>query len=96
MYEQARQQGQEWPGGSPFGDAAGGGGGAWNINMGGGPGGYRTMTEEEMQELFGNQDPFSDFFNTFFGGGGARESGRGRAGRANRSQKGRDIEHPSS
>ena len=93
MYEQAREQGQEWPGGSPFGDAAGGGG-AWNINMGGGPGGYRTMTEEEMQELFGNQDPFSDFFNTFFGGGGAREAGRGRAGRANRSQKGRDIEHP--
>ncbi len=43
----------------------------------GGPGGYRTMTEEEMQDLFGNQDPFSDFFNTFFGGGGAgaREGG---------------------
>jgi curved DNA-binding protein len=92
MYEQARQQGQDWPPGSPFGDAAGGG--AWNINMGSGPGGYRTMTEEEMQELFGNQDPFSDFFNTFFGGGGAREAGRGRAGRANRNQKGRDIEHP--
>jgi DnaJ-class molecular chaperone len=93
MYEQAQQQGQGWPAGSPFGDAAGGGG-AWNINMGG-PGGYRTMTEEEMQELFGNQDPFSDFFNTFFGGGGAaRESGRGRGGRATRSQKGRDIEHP--
>ncbi len=90
MYEQARQQGQEGAG-SPFGDAAGG---AWNINMGG-PGGYRTMTEEEMQDLFGNQDPFSDFFNTFFrGGGGAREAGRGRGGRANRSQKGRDIEHP--
>jgi curved DNA-binding protein CbpA len=90
MYEQAQQQGQGWPAGSPFGDAQGG---AWNINMGG-PGGYRTMTEEEMQELFGNQDPFSDFFNTFFGGGGgAREAGRGRGGRT-RSQKGRDIEHP--
>ena len=88
MYEQAQQQGQSWPGGSPFGDA----GGAWTINMGG-PGGYRTMTEEEMQELFGNQDPFSDFFNTFFGGGGPREAGRGRGGRT-RSQKGRDIEHP--
>jgi DnaJ-class molecular chaperone len=89
MYEQAREQGQPWPGGSPFAD--GPQGGAWNINMGG-PGGYRTMTEEEMQELFGNQDPFSDFFNTFFGGGGgAREAGRAK-GRA-RSQKGRDIEH---
>jgi curved DNA-binding protein len=88
MYEQAQQRGQGWPAGSPSGDA-----GAWNINMGG-PGGYRTMTEEEMQELFGDQDPFSDFFNTFFGGGGAaRESGRGR-GRSARTQKGRDVEHP--
>ena len=88
MYEQAREQGQAWPGGSPFGE--GPQGGAWNINMGG-PGGYRTMTEEEMQELFGNQDPFSDFFNTFFGGGGPREAGRAK-GRT-RTQKGRDIEH---
>jgi len=87
MYEQAREQGQPWPGGSPFGE--GPQGGAWNINMGG-PGGYRTMTQEEMEELFGNQDPFSDFFNTFFGGGGTREARtKGRA----RVQKGRDIEH---
>ena len=89
MYEQAQQQGGAWPGGSPF----GGGGGAWTINMGGGPsGGYRTMSEEEMHEIFGDEDPFSDFFKTFFGGGGPqREAQRGRA-RA-RSQKGRDIEH---
>jgi curved DNA-binding protein len=90
MYEQAQQQGGAgFPGsGSPF------GGGAWNINMGG-PGGYRTMTEEEMHELFGNEDPFSDFFRTFFGGGaGPREgAGRARQGRAPRTQKGRDIEH---
>jgi DnaJ-class molecular chaperone len=92
LYEQAQQQGQQWPGGSPFGDASGGQGGAWTINMG--PGGYRTMTEDEMRELFGNEDPFSDFFRTFFGGGGgAREGGRQRAGRAPRSMKGRDIEH---
>ena len=33
-----------------------------------GPGsGYRTMTPEEAQEIFGG-DPFSDFFHTFFGG----------------------------
>src|SRR6201988_703495 len=64
MYEQAQQHGQPWPG-SPYGDAPGQGG-AWNINMGGGSGGYRTMTEEEMQDLFGDQDPFSDFFKTFF------------------------------
>src|SRR4029453_2799169 len=72
----------------------GGQGGAWTINMGG-PGGYRTMTEEEMQDLFGDQDPFSDFFKTFFGGSAPREgSGRTRGGgRAARSQKGQDIEH---
>jgi curved DNA-binding protein len=87
MYEQAQQQGQPWPGAAD----TGGGGGAWNINMGG-PGGYRTMTEEEMHELFGNEDPFSDFFRTFFGGA-QRETGRARAGRASRSQKGRDIEY---
>ncbi len=96
MYEQAQEQGQPFPGGSPYGSAggAGGQGGAWTINMGGGPGGYRTMSPEEMQDLFGNEDPFSDFFRTFFGGGGggaARETGRGR-GRT-RSQKGQDIEH---
>ena len=53
------------------------------------------MTEEEMREMFGNEDPFSDFFRTFFGGGGgARRGGpRGRGGRAPRTQQGRDIEH---
>jgi curved DNA-binding protein len=92
QYEQAQQQGQGWPAGSPYG-AGGGTGGAWNINMGG-PGGYRTMTEEEMHDLFGNEDPFSDFFRTFFGGGAAGQDVRGgRQGRAPRTQKGRDIEH---
>ena len=88
MYEQAQQAG----GGSPFGAGApfGGEGGAWTINMGG-PGGYRTMSEEEMRDMFGTENPFSDFFNQFFGGGGAAEP-RAR-GRAPRSQKGRDIEH---
>jgi curved DNA-binding protein len=91
LYEQAQQQGQANPfgGGSPF-----GGGGAWTINMGGGSGGYRTMTEEDMKEMFGDADPFSDFFKTFFGGGGGGGAREGRArGRAPRAQKGRDIEH---
>ena len=94
QYEQAQQAGQPWGAGAPFDvSGAGGQGGAWTINMGG-PGGYRTMSEEEMHELFGNEDPFSDFFKTFFGGGGgAREQGRQRQGRAPRNQKGRDIEH---
>jgi curved DNA-binding protein len=96
MYEQAQQQGQGWPGEAPgggfggFGGADPGGGGAWTINMGG-PGGYRTMNEDEMRDMFGTEDPFSDFFRTFFGGGGTGES-RGRAGRQSRSQRGRDLE----
>ncbi len=95
MYEQAQQQGQGFPGGSPFGGFGGAGAGtqdAWTINMGGAGGGSRNMTPEEMQELFGNEDPFSDFFRTFFGGGGRETSGRARGGRAARSQKGQDIE----
>jgi DnaJ-class molecular chaperone len=88
MYEQAQQQGQPWPGAQDF----GGQGGAWNINMGGPGGGYRTMTQEEMNEIFGNEDPFSDFFRTFFGGGGPQAGGRQRAGRAPRGVNGRDIE----
>jgi curved DNA-binding protein len=95
MYEQAQQQGQGFPGGDPFGfGGARAPGGGWSVNVGGPGGGYRTMTPEEMQGLFGNEDPFSDFFQTFFGGGGgAREAGRARGGRAARSQKGQDIEH---
>ena len=85
LYEQAQQQGQPFPGG-------GWSQGAWNINVGGPGGGYRTMTQEEMNEIFGNEDPFSDFFRTFFGGGGAQSGARQRAGRAPRTQKGRDIE----
>ncbi|MEP6916719.1 MAG: DnaJ C-terminal domain-containing protein [Acidobacteriota bacterium] len=92
QYEQAQQYGQ----GSPFGGGAPGEG-TWNINTGGEGGGYRTISEEEMHDLFGNEDPFSDFFKTFFGGGGggAREGagGRARQSRAARSVKGRDIEH---
>jgi DnaJ-class molecular chaperone len=90
MYEQAQQHGQPFPGGSPFGGGAGDSG-AWTINMGG-PGGHRTLSEEEMRDMFGTDDPFSSFFHTFFGGsGGAAGEGRAR-GRAPRPAKGRDIE----
>jgi curved DNA-binding protein len=53
---------------------------------------YRTVTPEEMQDLFGGENPFSDFFTTFFGGG-RRESKRGRGGRG-RARAGSDLEHP--
>src|SRR5687768_15349091 len=89
MYEQAGAQGA-----NPF-------AGGWNVNRGpggGGPqGGFRTMTQEEMDEMFGGESPFSDFFTTFFGGGGfAGDSGartsRGGSGRT-RQRQGRDVEH---
>ena len=87
--------GANWRNYEQAGPGPGAGSGGWDVNMGGGTGGYRTMSQEEMQDLFGNEDPFSDFFRTFFGGAGPRETG-GRArggGRAPRSQKGQDIEH---
>jgi DnaJ-class molecular chaperone len=58
----------------------------------GGPGGtsYRTMTPEEVQEMFGDADPFSDFFHTFFGG--AAPTAGGARPRAARPRRGRDVE----
>src|SRR4029453_4871668 len=86
MYEQAQQAGQG-TGGSPFGGAGEGKQGR---------GGFRPMTAEEMEEMFGGADedgsPFSDFFRTFFGGAGASESARQNR-RAPRARKGRDVEH---
>jgi DnaJ-class molecular chaperone len=80
------------PGGAGFGGQPG-----WNVHFGGqsAGGGYRTMTEDEMREMFGDGNPFSDFFQTFFGGGGAGFGGdvRGGSGRGrSRVHPGRDIE----
>jgi DnaJ-class molecular chaperone len=93
MYEQAQRAGGA--------GAAGFDPSQWNVHFGGGApgsqGGYRTMTAEEMRDLFGNEDPFSDFFHAFFSGGGEPQ-GRGRGGRAGarapRARQGRDVEHP--
>jgi len=71
--------------------------GGWNVNTG--SGGFRTMTEEEMQEMFGDSNPFSDFFQTFFGGGGepGGETHRRPRSAGSRSRTagrpGRDVEH---
>jgi DnaJ-class molecular chaperone len=95
MYEQAGT------GGATAGQA---GGGAWNIpnipyGGGAGGGGFRSMTEDEMHQMFGDANPFSDFFQTFFGGGGAsgapgddapRRTRASRGGRGPRA--GRDVE----
>jgi DnaJ-class molecular chaperone len=80
MYEQAGPQT-----GGPFGGAY------WST--GGGPGGFRTMSEEEMHRVFGDEDPFSDFFKTFFGGVEMGNAGRPGAGRAPRPRQGHDVEH---
>jgi DnaJ-class molecular chaperone len=79
--------------------SAGGGpqAGRSNVDFGGGQpfqgGGFRTMTEEEMREMFGNADPFSDFFHTFFGGApGGEPSGRRARGRTRAPRDGRDFE----
>jgi curved DNA-binding protein len=82
MYEQ---------GGTPGGEGFDHGG--WSVNMGGGPGGFRTMSEDEMREMFGTENPFSDFFNTFFGGAQPGDARRSRGGGRGRSRKGRDLEH---
>ena len=83
MYEQAGAGGA----GNPF-------GGQWNANAGGGQSGFRTMTEEEMEGLFGDSNPFSDFFTTFFGGGGGLGGGaRVRTGGRAARRTGRDLEH---
>src|SRR4051794_39139059 len=76
--------------------AQGGPGGGWDVHFGGGgPGGtsYRTMSPDEMREMFGGDDPFSDFFHTFFGGSGGPQSG-GRRTRTERPRRGRDFQQP--
>jgi DnaJ-class molecular chaperone len=55
-------------------------------------GGFRTMTEEEMREMFGDSDPFSDFFHAFFSGAGRGQARGGGRGRARAPRKGRDLE----
>ena len=83
QYEQAGAQS-----GSPF-------GGGFNPGQGGG-GGYRTVTQDDLHDMFGGGGhPFSDFFETFFGGAGrpGEAQGRPRGGaRARAARPGRDIE----
>jgi DnaJ-class molecular chaperone len=92
--------GANWRQYEQTGAAGGPQGGVWNRPFGGGArqgGGFRTMTEDEMRDMFGDADPFSDFFHTFFGGAPAGEvPGRGAADRgrhrARGPRQGRDVE----
>ncbi len=73
-YEQWERAGK--PGPNPF--------------SGGDQFGYRTVSPEELEGMFGNRAPFSDFFQQFFGGEAEMPSaGRGRRRVARR---GADVE----
>jgi len=82
QYEQQAAHG----GGDPF-------AGFRAAGQGGRAGGFRTMDPEEMRRIFGDEDPFSDFFRTFFGGGEPVFGRRGRSPRHQRARAGRDAEH---
>ncbi len=58
---------------------------------------YRTINEEDLQDLFGGQSPFSDFFETYFHSGfspgNERRARGGAAGfRAPPAARGQDVE----
>jgi curved DNA-binding protein len=65
-----------------------------------GPGGaryeYRTVSEDDLEDLFGNSAPFSDFFESMFRGGMGGVSGAGvsRGRGAPRPRAGGDLETP--
>jgi curved DNA-binding protein len=49
---------------------------------------YRSVSPEDLQDMYGTDQPFSDFFETFFGRGGAA------AGRPSGPARGFDLEYP--
>ena len=58
------QQYGRWPDSSgPAGAAGGDGRGGGRRTQ------YSTMSEEDLEDLFGGESPFSDFFETLFGSG---------------------------
>jgi len=89
LYEQAQQQGGAYGPGFPGGSPRDG----WSVNTGEPGGSYRTMTQEEVEEMLGGEGIFSDFFRTFFGGGAEPQptARRTRGGRA-RQRSGDDVE----
>jgi DnaJ-class molecular chaperone len=66
---------------------------AWNVPFGAGGPGAHSMSEDEVREMFGDEHPFSDFFQTFFGGSVGPDEPRRRGGRAPRARAGGDVEH---
>jgi curved DNA-binding protein len=82
------------PGPSPFGGGQAGPAGGFG-SFGGGDGvEYRTVSPEELEGLFGDADPFSDFFHSMFGrgAGGAGGAQGTRARRRSVPRRGEDVE----
>jgi curved DNA-binding protein len=81
------------PGTSPFGGPPFGGGGRGSAGGNGGPQvEYRTVSPDELEGMFGDADPFSDFFHSMFGrSAGAAPRSRGRT-RAAPPRRGQDVE----
>jgi len=69
----------------------GGADGAWNVNPGG-AGGFRTMSEDDVRSMFGESEPFSDFFHAFFGGAGPEAPPRSTRQARSRTRRGSDVE----
>ncbi|HVB21177.1 MAG TPA: DnaJ C-terminal domain-containing protein [Ktedonobacteraceae bacterium] len=63
-----------------------------------GPYQYRTVNEEDLRDIFGDQSGFSDFFETLFGSAGAGTANAGRSQTAGRGRQratpGQDVESP--
>lgn len=76
QYDQAQAAGASPFAGGPFGFGGAGGGQ------------HRTMSPDEVESMFGD-NPFSDFFQTYFAGRGAGPTGDRRSGPT----RGRDAEH---
>jgi curved DNA-binding protein len=70
----------------------------YGFGAGAGRGGRRqtrTVSEEELKDLFGESGPFSSFFYTFFGGGEQPDMGGRRHFRTpSRQHRGEDLEQP--
>jgi curved DNA-binding protein len=109
-YDELGSRWREYDQWQAAGGAAGAAGGQpfdWSQYAGGGPAGsgggvryeYRSVGEDDLRELFGDDAPFSDFFETFFRSGtdeqdaGRRTAGR-TTGRQARPRAGGDLEHP--
>ena len=70
--------GKDWQSARAAGDGAGA---AWSGGPSAGPRGsrveYRTATAEDLEDLFGDENPFSDFFHSMFGRSGRRQGTAG-------------------